>query len=77
MMDKKQKYVTLDELCAQGHEDIDQWLDRVNAIYVELPAQPPGTLYWTPCSKCGKNHLCGEICEAQHAKDGGYDEFQF
>ena len=21
-----------------------------------------GTLYWTPCSKCGKNHLSGESC---------------
>jgi len=23
-----------------------------------------GTLYWSPCSKCGKNHLSGESCVA-------------
>jgi hypothetical protein len=35
-----------------------------DTMYVfEWPAQPLGTLYWTPCSKCGKNHMCGETCD--------------
>jgi hypothetical protein len=45
-------------------EKSDNCVYADDTMYVfEWPSKSLGTLYWTPCSKCGKNHMCGETCD--------------